>query len=220
VSTPRSAGPTATGASLARPHVWVAGGAGWTGSPLLLLHGTGGSERDLLPLGRELAPGAALLSPRGTVLEGTMPRFFRRLGEGVFDEADLRARADELAEFLAAASDEYGVSAGSFTAVGFSNGANIASALMLTHPEAVRDAILVAAMPPFATPPAVDLSGHRILVSNGRRDPMAPVAQTRLLVDGLSARGAGVELLLHPGGHQFFPDHLPEMRTFLRPNSG
>jgi len=213
-----STGATAdTGASLARPHVWVPGDPGWTGPALLLLHGTGGNERDLLPLGRELAPGAPLLAPRGTVLEGTMPRFFRRLREGVFDETDLLARADELAGFLAAAAREYGVTPGSFLAVGFSNGANIASALLLTHPEAVRDAILIAAMPPFGVAPAADLTGHRVLISNGRRDPMAPLSLTTRLVDDLGASGATVDLRLHAGGHQLAADHLPAMRAFLEP---
>ena len=221
MTTPRVAATAATtttadtGATLARPHVWVPGDPVWTGPPLLLLHGTGGSERDLLPLGRELAPGAPLLAPRGIVLEGTMPRFFRRLREGVFDEPDLLARADELAGFLAAAAREYGVTPGSFLAVGFSNGANIASALLLTHPQAVRDAILIAAMPPFGVAPAADLTGHRVLISNGRRDPMAQPALTTRLVDDLSSRGAAVDLLVHPGGHQLAAEHLPAMRAFV-----
>lgn len=214
---PRLTGTADAGASLSRPHIWVPGEAGWAGPPLLLLHGTGGDERDLLPLGRELAPGAALLAPRGTVVEGTMTRFFRRLREGVFDESDLRARSDELAEFVAVAAAEYGVTPGSFVAVGFSNGANIASALLLTHPQAVRDAILIAAMPPFGAPPDADLSGHRVLVSNGRHDPMAPPSMTARLVDDLSSRGAAVELLFHPGGHQFSAAHLPTMREFVQP---
>jgi phospholipase/carboxylesterase len=212
---PRVAGTADAGATLARPHVWAPGDEGWTGPALLLLHGTGGNESDLLPLGRELAPGAPLLAPRGTVLEGTMPRFFRRLREGVFDEADLTARAAELAWFIAAAAGEYGFTPGSLVAVGFSNGANIASALLLTHPEAISDAILIAAMPPFGAAPAADLAGHRVLISNGRRDPMAPPSLTTRLVDDLSSRGATVDLLLHPGGHQLAADHLPAMRAFL-----
>jgi phospholipase/carboxylesterase len=203
------------GATLARPHVWVPGDPGWHGPVVLLLHGTGGDERDLLPLGRELAPGAPLLAPRGTVLEGAMPRFFRRLREGVFDEDDLTARAAELAGFLAAAAGGYGFTPGSLVAVGFSNGANIASALLLTHPDAISDAILIAAMPPFVVAPAADLAGHRVLISNGRRDPMAPPSLTTRLVDDLSSRGAAVDLRLHPGGHQLAADHLPAMRAFV-----
>ena len=213
----RVAGRADAGATLARPHVWVPGDPDWSGPVVLLLHGTGGNERDLLPLGRELAPGAPLLAPRGTVLEGTMPRFFRRLREGVLDEDDLTARAAELAGFLAAAAGEYGFTPGSPVAVGFSNGANIGSALLLTHPDAISDAILIAAMPPFVVAPAADLAGHRVLISNGRRDPMAPPSLTTRLVDDLSSRGAAVDLLLHPGGHQFAADHLPAMRAFLNP---
>ncbi len=204
-------------ASLARPHAWVPGAPGWTGAPLLLLHGTGGTERDLLPLGREIAPGAALLAPRGTVREGTMPRFFRRLREGVFDEADLTDRAGELAEFLAVAGDEYGIEPGSLTAVGFSNGANMASALLLLHPEVIGNAVVIAAMPPFAQAPTADLRGHRVLISNGRRDPMAPQSLTSRLVGDLSAAGAAVDLRLHPGGHQLWPGHLPAIREFVGP---
>jgi len=210
-------GTAGAGATLARPHVWVPGDPDWHGPVVLLLHGTGGDERDLLPLGRELAPGAPLLAPRGTVLEGPMPRFFRRLREGVFDEDDLTARAAELAGFLAAAASEYGFTPGSPVAVGFSNGANIGSALLLTHPDAIGDAILIAAMPPFGVAPAADLTGHRVLISNGRRDPMAPQALTSRLVDDLSSRGAAVDLLSHPGGHQLAADHLPAMRAFLKP---
>ncbi len=205
------------GSSLARPHAWVPGDPAWAGAPLLLLHGTGGSERDLLPLGREIAPGAALLAPRGTVREGTMPRFFRRLREGVFDEADLVDRADELAEFLSAAGDEYGIAPGSLTAVGFSNGANMAAALLLLHPEAIGNAVLVAAMPPFAQAPPADLRGHRVLISNGRRDPMAPQSLTSRLVGDLSTAGAAVDLRLHQGGHQLWPGHLPAIRDFVGP---
>ena len=153
-----------------RPHVWR---PGTTERPLLLLHGTGGDEHDLLPLGDALVPGAALLSPRGTVLENGMPRFFRRLREGVFDEDDLRVRAKELAEFVAAAGAQHAVTPGSWYAVGFSNGANIASALLLRHPEVLAGAVLFAAMGPFTEPPDVDLTGKAVILANGRHDPMA-----------------------------------------------
>jgi phospholipase/carboxylesterase len=160
-----------TGAALQRPHVWRPGA---TGAPLLLLHGTGGDEHNLLPLAERLAPAAPVLSVRGSVLENGMPRFSRRLAEGVFDEDDLRERVDELAAFLIAAEKEYGVEAGSWTAVGFSNGANIASALLMLRPQALTAAVLLAAMVPFAHPPDVDLTGKRVLVANGRRDPWPP----------------------------------------------
>ena len=120
--------------------------------PLLLLHGTGGDEDDLVPLGRMVAPGAALLSPRGKVLENGMPRFFRRLAEGVFDENDVRARAHELADFIDAAREHYGIAAP--VALGYSNGANIAAAVMLLRPEALAGGILLRAMVPLANPEA------------------------------------------------------------------
>jgi phospholipase/carboxylesterase len=119
--------------------------------PLLILHGTGGDENDLIPLGKMIAPGAALLSPRGQALEHGMPRFFRRLAEGVFDEEDVRARAHELADFIAAACNEYGI--GSPIALGYSNGANIAAAVMLLRPEALAGGILLRAMVPLSDPP-------------------------------------------------------------------
>jgi phospholipase/carboxylesterase len=197
-----------------RPHVWR---PGTSVPPLLLLHGTGDNEHGLLPLGEGLAPGSPLLSPRGTVLEGTLPRFFQRLREGVFDEVDLRERADELAEFIRTTGGSYGLEPGSLVAVGFSNGANMAAALLLLHPELLAGAVLIAAMPPLAEPPAADLTGRRVLVSSGLQDPMASPEQAELLVGQLRARGADVRLLTHEGGHLVEPAHLPAMREFLRP---
>ncbi len=156
---------------LDRPHVWRPGS---TARPLLLLHGTGADEHDLLPLGEALDPGAALLSPRGTVLENGMPRFFRRLREGVFDEDDLRARVDKLAGFVATAGERHDATPGSRWAVGFSNGANIASALLLRRPEVLAGAVLFAAMVPFADPPDADLTGKTVVVASSRRARPTP----------------------------------------------
>jgi phospholipase/carboxylesterase len=187
---------------LERPHVALPAEPGAAGPPLLLLHGTGGDEHDLVPLRAVLSPGAAVLSPRGAVLENGLPRFFRRLAEGVFDEDDLTRRADDLAAFVVAAVERYRLLPGSLVAVGFSNGANIASALLLRHPGLLRGALLAAAMVPYAEPPAADLAGVDVLVSNGVRDPMIPPDRTRLLEEQLRERGANVTDLPHPGGHQ------------------
>ncbi|MGC2785507.1 MAG: alpha/beta hydrolase [Roseiarcus sp.] len=167
--------------------------------PLLLLHGTGGDESDLLPLGREIAPGAALLSPRGNVLEGQMPRFFRRFREGLFDEDDVRRRAGELASFIAEARRAYGL-AQPF-ALGYSNGANIAAAALLLHPKTLAGAILLRAMAPLAEPPKPDLSGVPVLILSGLSDPIAPRSTAEKLAVALAAAGARVERDDLPAGH-------------------
>jgi len=200
---------------LDRPHVFQPADDGAAGPALLLLHGTGGDEHDLLPLRDHLSPGAAVLSVRGTVLENGMPRFFRRLREGVFDEDDLRRQADDLAEFVVTASEAYGIPDRSLVAVGFSNGANIASAIMLRRPELLAGAILLAAMVPYAEPPAADLSGTLVIISNGARDPMITTQVTQLLASQLSERGAEVIELPHPGGHQIYPAVLPQIRSMI-----
>lgn len=174
-------------------------GAETARKPLLLLHGTGGNEHDLLPLGRMAAPGAALLSPRGQVLEGAMPRFFRRLAEGVFDEADLRRRTHDLAEFIAESRERYGLPAP--IALGFSNGANIAASLLLLRPEVLDGAVLLRAMAPFREPPPADLSGKRVLLLSGALDPIIPAVNAEGLAATLSGDGAAVEHHVLPTGH-------------------
>jgi phospholipase/carboxylesterase len=200
---------------LERPHVFLPADDPAAGPPLLLLHGTGGNEYDLLPLRDRLSPGAAVLSVRGTVLENGMPRFFRRISEGVFDEEDLRRRADELAEFVVQASAAYGIADRSLVALGFSNGANIASALLLQRPGLLAGAVLLAAMVPYAEPPAADLAGTMVIISNGDRDPMIAAGVTQELASQLQERGAEVIELPHPGGHQIFPAVLPEIRRII-----
>jgi phospholipase/carboxylesterase len=168
-------------------------------APLLLLHGTGGDENDLLPLGRMVAPGSALLSPRGKVLEAGMPRFFRRLAEGVFDEADVRARAHELADFVAEAREAYGLAAP--VALGFSNGANIAAALLWLRPETLAGAVLIRAMVPLAQPPEADLAGKPVLILSGAMDPIVPAENAARLAQQLAAAGADVTHETLPAGH-------------------
>jgi phospholipase/carboxylesterase len=167
--------------------------------PLLLLHGTGGDERDLVPLGRALSPGSALLSPRGKVLENGMPRFFRRLAEGVFDEADLRRRTADLAAFVAEARAAYGLEAP--VAVGFSNGANIAAAMLLLHPGVLAGAILLRAMVPLDEAPAGDLAGTPVLILSGAGDPIVPAENAGRLARMLEAAGASVEQRTIAAGH-------------------
>src|SRR5438093_4095070 len=116
---------------------------------LLLLHGTGGNERDLIPLGHDLDPNASLLSPRGKVLENGMPRFFRRLAEGVFDLEDLQKRTHELADFVVSAAEHYKIDIKHIVAVGYSNGANIAASILLLRPEVLSAAVLFRAMVPL-----------------------------------------------------------------------
>ena len=167
--------------------------------PLLLLHGTGGDEGDLLPLGRAVAPGSALLSPRGKVLENGMPRFFRRLAEGVFDEEDVRRRADELSGFVAEACEAYGLEAP--VAVGFSNGANIAAALLLRRPEALAGAALLRAMVPLRDPPAAGLAGKPVLLLSGAADPIVAAESAARLATALREAGAAVRHETLPVGH-------------------
>jgi phospholipase/carboxylesterase len=167
--------------------------------PLLLLHGTGGDENDLMPLGQMISPGSALLSPRGKILENGMPRFFRRLAEGVFDEDDVRLRANELADFIAEARQAYGLEAP--VAVGFSNGANIAAAMLMLRPEALAGAALLRAMVPLRDTPKVDLTGKPVLMVSGAMDPIIPADNAARLASSLVAAGANVQHHTLPGGH-------------------
>jgi len=168
---------------------------------LLLLHGTGGNERDLIPLGRELDPRAALLSPRGKVLENEMPRFFRRLAEGVFDLEDLKIRTNELADFVAAATQHYGFASENVIAVGYSNGANIAASMLLLRPEILRGAVLFRAMVPLVPENLPDLSSVLVWIGAGGEDPIIPTSETQRLVDLLRGAGADVTLRFFNAGH-------------------
>ena len=203
-------------AALSFIHRFVPASAPGPWPPILLLHGTGGDEEDLLPLGQAVAPGSALLAPRGKVLETGMPRFFRRLAEGVFDEADLRQRANELADFVAEAREEYGLAAP--VAVGYSNGANIAAALLFLRPAALAGAALLRAMPPFADAPPVDLSEKPVLLLSGDTDPIVPAETGGDLARLLADRRAPVEHRTMPAGHELARADLEQVKAWLDAN--
>ena len=187
-----------------------------TGSTtLLLLHGTGGDEEDLLPLGRTLLPGAGMLSPRGKVLERGAPRFFRRLAEGVFDQEDLAQRTDELGDFVAAAAKTYELEADGMVAVGFSNGANIAASLLLRRPGVLRGAVLLSPMVPFELDQLPDLRGTSIFIGAGRNDPIAPAAQAERLAEMFRRAGADVTLHWDSGGHGITKGELDAARVWI-----
>lgn len=195
-------------------------GSGAGAPTLLLLHGTGGDENDLLPLGQALLPGAALLSPRGKVLEHGMPRFFRRLAEGVFDVPDLIARTGELAAFVREAVAAYGLDAGRVVAVGFSNGANIAASLMLLEPGLLRGGVLFRAMVPLEPDRLPSLAGTSAMVAGGRDDPLVPRANTERLIELLRSCGAEVTVEWQPGGHGLTQGDVDAARRWLASWSG
>lgn len=181
--------------------------------PLLLLHGTGGNEDDLLPLGKILAPGAAILSPRGKVLENGMPRFFRRLSEGVFDEADVELQANELADFVAEARHAYDLDTP--IAVGFSNGANIAAAILMLRPDVLAGAALLRAMLPLSDAPKADLTGKPVLMISGQLDPIVPEDNAARLAAELTAAGALVNHRILPIGHGLSQQDLSFTQNWL-----
>jgi len=185
-------------------------------STLLLLHGTGGNEDDLLPLGRELDPNAQLLSPRGKILEGgRMPRFFRRLAEGVFDVEDLKFRTNELAEFVEKASRIYGFDARKVIAVGYSNGANIAASMLLLKPQTLLGAILFRAMVPLVPESLPNLSGKRIFMSSGLRDPIATREEAGKLSGLLRQAHAVVDLQWQNSSHELTQKDIDAAKQWL-----
>ena len=189
--------------------------AGSDAPTLLLLHGTGGDETSLLDLGRMVSAQAARLSPRGPVLEHGMPRFFRRLAEGIFDIEDLTQRTQDLGDFVEAAARAYGFDPRRVVAVGFSNGANIAASLLLLRPGVLSGAILLAPMVPLEPDPLPDLSPVPVLIGAGRHDPLVPVEQTERLARVLLDAGAQVTLHWHPGGHTITQDEVQAAAAWL-----
>src|SRR5438105_1197820 len=182
---------------------------------LLPLHGTGGSEHDLIPLGRELDPTAALLSPRGKVLEDGMPRFFRRLAEGIFDEEDLQKRTHQLADFVGAAAQDYEFAADEIVAVGYSNGANIAASLLLLRPETIHAAILFRAMVPLVPEKLPDLSLVRVWIGAGNQDPIVSTSETQRLVELLRSARADVTIRFVNAGHGLTDGEIEIARLWL-----
>jgi len=182
---------------------------------LLLLHGTGGNERDLIPLGRELDPNAALLSPRGKILENGMPRFFRRLAEGVFDVEDLKQRTNEMADFVTAAAQHYKLAADQVVAVGYSNGANIAASMLLLRPEILRAAILFRAMVPLVPENLPNLSSVRVWIGAGDQDPIIPASETQSLVELLRRASADVTIRFANATHGLTDADVEAARHWL-----
>lgn len=193
-------------------HNFVAGNSS---RALFLLHGTGGNEQDLIALGHELDPNAAVLSPRGKVLENGMPRFFRRLAEGVFDLEDLKYRTNELADFVAAAAQHYGFTTDQLIAVGYSNGANIAASMLLLRPEIMRRAILFRAMVPLIPDTLPDLSSGRVWIGAGDQDPIVPASETKRLGEFLRRAGADVTIRFAQAGHGLTNEDVEAARDWL-----
>src|SRR5436190_17288667 len=182
---------------------------------LLLLHGTGGNERDLIPLGHDLDPNASLLSPRGKVLENGMPRFFRRLAEGVFDLEDLQKRTHELADFVVSAAEHYKIDNKNIIAVGYSNGANIAASILLLRPEIFDGAILFRAMVPHEPHKSPELANLRVWIGPGNHHPIILPSETQRLVELLRTAGADVTVRFLSAGHALTPADISLARDWL-----
>lgn len=182
---------------------------------LLLLHGTGGDEESLVPVAGRILPGAGVLSPRGKVLENGMPRFFRRLSEGVFDLEDLRLRTAELSEFIIRASEIYSLDRSKLTAVGYSNGANIAASILLTYAGVIPNAVLFHPMVPFVPESLPDLSDTNVLITAGTNDPIVSPEGTENLAGLLKEAGARVEVFWQENGHSLTRDEINAAKSFL-----
>ncbi|WP_419176711.1 VOC family protein [Desulfosediminicola sp.] len=183
---------------------------------IVAFHGTGGDEHDLIPLARTIAPDAAIISPRGQVTEHGMKRFFRRFSSGVFDEDDIRKRSEDLNSFLGRVSLQYRRNPQQLIALGYSNGANIAAALLLLHPQLFGSAILVRPMLPITVPVPVDLTGHNTLILKGTEDRIIPAASTDKLIDTLRQYGARVHVAEIQADHNITPTDIEIARKWLQ----
>lgn len=188
---------------------------GSSGDTLLVLHGTGGDENDLIPLAQRVAQNDNLLSPRGPVLENGMPRFFRRLDIGVFDEEDLVRRAGDLGRFVRAAADRYGFDPARVRALGYSNGANMAAALLLLDPALLSGAALLRAVLPITPPRPPLLSGKSVFIAAGRRDPYSSIERVEALATRLREAGAAVDLRWSERGHELEPVEIDQTAAWL-----
>jgi predicted esterase len=203
------------GENLAYIHTYKPGTGKWQNVTLFVLHGTGGDEHSLAELGRMILPGAGQLRPRGNVLEQGMSRFFRRFAEGVLDIDDLKLRTHELADFLEQAGDVYGFHGQQIVIVGFSNGANIASSMLLTRSEMLQSAILLHPMFTFEPETLPDLRDKPIFIGAGRLDPLVPTEQTEQLANLLERAGASVELFWHNSGHEVSVEEVKAAKQWM-----
>jgi predicted esterase len=181
-----------------------------SGDTLVVLHGTGGDENDLIGIGQAIAPGAALVSPRGNVLENGAPRFFKRLAEGKFDPKEVRSRAEELARFIRAAVVTYRLDAARVFALGYSNGANVASTVMFVEPGILQGAILFRPMLVYEPSEKNDLAGSAVFISAGRMDPIVPADSVERLVELFESAHAEVTLKWQLAAHSLVPGEVRE----------
>jgi predicted esterase len=186
-----------------------------SGETLIVLHGTGGDENDLVGVGQAIAPGAAIVSPRGNVLENGAPRFFKRLAEGVFDPKEVRARALDLARFIRGAVVTYRLDSSRVFALGYSNGANVASTVMFLEPGILQGAILFRPMLVYEPEKESDLSGSAVFISAGRMDPIVPAASVERLVAIFEAAHAEVTLKWQLAAHNLVPSEIREAAEWL-----
>lgn len=196
-------------------HRFVPAGDSASSETLIVLHGTGGDENDLIGIGQAIAPGAAILSPRGNVLENGAPRFFRRLAEGVFDPKEVRSRAEDLARFIRAAVVTYRLNPTRVFALGYSNGANVASTVMLVEPRILQGAILFRPMVVYEPTEKNDLTGSAVFISAGRMDPIVPAASVEKLAELFEAANAEVTLKWQLAGHNLVPSEVREAAEWL-----
>jgi phospholipase/carboxylesterase len=198
---------------MATYHARRAEGEGETPALIFLFHGTGGDENQFFDLAAQLIPGAARVAVRGDVSEGGALRYFRRTGEGVYDMADLAQRTEAMIGFVR--EEVARAKPSRVLGLGYSNGANILASVQFGAPELFDATVLMHPLIPFE-PPVVDFSGRKVLVTAGRRDPIAPAAGSQALYDYFSRNGAGAEIAWHEGGHEIRQEELLAARDFLK----